>query len=191
MTIKMLAGFTHWTELWSGFLGVVVGCFIPIGISRWARRTERLGELAAMRAEMFQAHLCMNAIRGTDLIVAAPLYRLPQLIFKVALPKLIGEGKLTQTEVRALLEYVMRIDELNRGLDRAGDAATADAPLRLNDEYSRNVAKVEHVLDSPPGPVLGVSLFDQAEAALRRVERTHWFRPKPPKLKPTIERPQT
>jgi hypothetical protein len=43
----------------------------------------------------------------------------------VLLPKLIGEGRLKIAELSGLVEYAMRIEELNRGLQRAGEAAAA------------------------------------------------------------------
>jgi hypothetical protein len=51
--------------------------------------------------------------------VSAPAYRLPLSTFERALPKLIGEKKLSANEISLLVEYMSCAEELNRGLDRA------------------------------------------------------------------------
>lgn len=166
---------SFWPELWSGFVGVIVGSFIPIGTAWWARRKELRGELDAMQAELRRAHLCMSALRNDEPRILAPLYRLPLTMFGIALPKIIGDGRLTLNETGALLEFVMRAEELNRGLDRAGEAHAAAAWERLEDEYKRNVEKVRHILDVPDKRFGGDTLFDAAQRALFRIERRRWF----------------
>ena len=54
------------------------------------------------------------------------MYRLPLTMFERGLPKLIGEGLLTTNEISGLVEYIMRAEELNRGLDRGGEPDLVD-----------------------------------------------------------------
>lgn len=166
----------HWTDWWAGAAGVVVGSFIPIGLAWWSRRTERLGELDGMVADLYQGERCMQALRNEDPPVFAPLYRLPLRMFDHALPKLIGEGLLTQNEVSSLLEYVMRAEELNRGLDRAGEAHVAGDVEQVKAEYNRNILKVAHVLDVPEKRLSGLSLRDAVWDALLGLEDRYWLR---------------
>ena len=53
-------------------------------------------------------------------------------ICRQALPKLIGDNVLTKAEVAALVEYVNRVEEINRGLERAGEAHATNEWLRLS-----------------------------------------------------------
>jgi hypothetical protein len=107
--------------------------------------------------------------------VRAPLYRMPLRMFELSLPKLIGEGLLADKHVSALVEYVWRVEELNRGLDNAAGAAAA-GPLYenlLQGEYGRNVKKAEDILEKKE-PRLGgalLSVFDAAWEALFAAER--------------------
>lgn len=163
---------------WDGFGALafvaVLSFVLTVGVAWWSRRRERLGEIVAMQAELYQGFKCMTALRNqpNDIgqqMVLAPLYRLPLRMFDRALPKLIGDAKLTDNEINDLLEYAMRADELNRGLERAGDAHAARNDLGMVDEYTRNIAKVAHILDVKPERPSGESLYDAAWAALIRV----------------------
>src|SRR5688572_4523764 len=107
----------------SGVYGVFLGLLFPATYAWWRRRKERQGEMYAMHSEMRRASECIGALCGQDIF--APLYRLPLTMYTIALPKLIGEGNLDQNEIGALLEYMARAEELNRGLERAGQAHAA------------------------------------------------------------------
>jgi hypothetical protein len=113
------------TKWWGGaagaLLGALIGSCVPLLLTRNARRIERRGELVAMQIEMYHAWRFMNALNNRS--VPAPLYRVPVTMLEHALPKLIGEGQFTAIEVSALVEYVMRVGELNHGLRRAGEPA--------------------------------------------------------------------
>jgi hypothetical protein len=100
-------------------LGALIGGGIPLGWAALLRRRERAGEIQAMQVEMYDAKRSMAALRKEN--ISAPLYRLPLTMFERGLPKLVGEGLLTLNEIAGLIEYVMRSEELNRGLDRAGE----------------------------------------------------------------------
>lgn len=103
--------------------------------------------------------------------VAAPLYHLPLALFQRAVPKLIGEGLLETDEVHAILEYMMRIEELNRGLERARSAAASESLFGVNSEYSRNQEKVRELIDQKQDRFDGETLSDAVAAALSRLDR--------------------
>jgi hypothetical protein len=118
--------------LWEGAAGVIIGGCIPLAWSWWRRRVERRGEITGVHAEFFRIHLQLRAL--FDAKVEAPLYRLPISVTSQVLPKLIGDGVLDENDVYVLIEWVNRIEELNRGLDRAGDAhASNDAAGARNE----------------------------------------------------------
>src|SRR5580658_7345151 len=100
--------------LFGAILGAIMGSFIPLLWQRSIRAKERRGELLGMQVEMRQASIDLSNLLSDK--IEAPLYRLPLAIFKQALPKIIGEDKLTRDEVSVLVEYVNRAEELNRGL---------------------------------------------------------------------------
>jgi hypothetical protein len=148
----------------AALLGALIGGCIPLFWSWRLRRTERRGELVGMVAELHQTSLDCNSLRTEG--IQAPLYRLPLSIFKQALPKLIGEGKLTWEEVSVLVEYVNRIDELNRGLDRAGAAHAAVAGVLLAEEFGRNCLKAEMIFETTLKRHGDQTLFDGAVSAV-------------------------
>jgi hypothetical protein len=165
--------FTHTVDWWAGaagaLLGALIGSCVPLAWSAWMRRKERSGEITAMQVEMYHAKLAMNALRTAG--IQAPLYHLPLTMFERALPKLIGEGRLTPNEISGLVEYVMRAEELNRGLDLAS-AAALEGPRNaaaVAQQYNRNVAKVTHILDEKQDRLGGMTAFAVAEEALYRV----------------------
>jgi hypothetical protein len=163
-----------------GLIGVVVGSFIPLLWSRWARAAERRGELHAMRAELYQARAAMNALSKTRPLVLAPPYHLPRSTFERALPKLIGEGSLTENEVAALVEYVMLAGELNRGFDLATQVQSGGGTLEaIVEQYKRNHAKVQHILHEKQERLGGLTVFDAAEGAIDRLSGNALPRRKP------------
>lgn len=174
----MTDGTLHSWEGWAGaviaaLLGALIGSCVPLLWALCMRRRERRGELMAMQVEMYHARRAMTMLQNDG--VLAPLYHLPLGAFNRALPKLIGEGVLSPNEVAALVEYAMRAEELNRGLERAREAASRagdTVPLALQREYDRNVLKVEHILNEEQKRLDDMTLFAAAESALYRVNRS-------------------
>src|SRR5437879_1289219 len=107
-----------------GLLGAFAGSSVPLVWAWRARRVERAGEIVAMRDELQHARTAMTALRTQRIV--APLYLLQLHTFERGLPKLIGEGELKDAEISALVEYEMRAQELNRGLDLVVRASAGD-----------------------------------------------------------------
>jgi hypothetical protein len=175
----------HWWEgaggaLVGGLVGALVGACIPLGRAWWQRRIERRGEITAMLEELRLAGDMMDALphpkrddEGREVLVTAPLYRLPLTFFELALPKLIGEGRLDEWEMHGLVEYVTRAEELNRGLQRAiqlyGKGTAGDEINAAKKEWARNCLKAEHIrLDRSEHRFQGKTVFDAAWGALER-----------------------
>jgi hypothetical protein len=168
---------TSHSDWWTGWVGAVLGALfgttvgscIPVLWARHLRRLERKGELVGMLVELRLAQLYMDALLKDG--VASPLYRLPLSMFERGLPKLIGDGKLTTNEIGLLVEYVNRIEELNRGLDRAGEASKILAnDLAVAREHERNILKAEDILSAKLTRHDDQSLFDGARGALLWVD---------------------
>jgi hypothetical protein len=163
-----------WIGLVSALLGAGIGSSVPIWWSSRLRRIERLGEITAMISEASSAGSRMRTlIRGP---VKAPLYRLPSAISKHALPKLIGDGKLTDAEIDLLVEFSNKVDEINRGLERAGaaHAANPEGSKWLDQEYERNVAKAAEAVEVDTAENKNsLSMVDSVLAALLRVDRIY------------------
>ena len=161
-------GGTKWWEGAAGaLLGALIGSCVPFLLTWNARRVERRGELVAMQIEMYHAWRFMDALSNRS--VLAPLYRLPVTMFEHALPKLIGEGKFTENELNGLVEYVMRIEELNRGLQRAGEAAAANMRDLLDMEFDRNLVKANGILREKQAHLEGLTVYNVAQSALDRL----------------------
>jgi hypothetical protein len=153
---------------WEGTAGIALGAIISAAITfwwaSWRRSTERRGEVTAMAVEMYHARRLIGALAADH--ISAPLYRLPMDMFERHLPKLVGDGVLTDNEVAALVEYVMRAEELNRGFERASAAAAMNDSVAIQQEYARNCTKAQRIMAAPPE---GRSIFEAAETALLRL----------------------
>jgi hypothetical protein len=181
--IALSAGTSHpdWLTGWVGaILGALIGTTIGGGVPLWwasrLRRLERKGQLFGMMAELRLAQLYMSALLSDG--YASPLYRLPLSMFEQALPKLIGDGKLTINEIGVLVEYVNRIEELNRGLDRSAEASTKPANGGvLAEEHSRNKIKANNILNEKLARRRDLSVYNGAWYALFRVKESdeHWW----------------
>ena len=124
-----------------------------------------------MISENYQSRLRMRTLIREN--IQAPLYRLPTAIFKSALPNVIGDGHLTKPEIDTLVEYINRAEELNRGLERAGaaHAASPGGSKALEDEYRRNVAKANEILnEEDPDRFGGAPLIDAADWCLHKMD---------------------
>ena len=157
---------------WVAAVGTVGAVFVALNLARRdtkSRRIERRGDIVAMSADVFQGRLRMTALVREA--IQAPLYRIPETMLQHGLPRLIGDGRLTQNEIDVLLEYASRVAEINRGLDRAGDAHASQpsGSDHLTNEFARNQAKANEVLYEESGRFGNESLIDAAERALFRV----------------------
>lgn len=137
-------------EGWAGaviaaLLGALIGSCVPLAWASWRRRIERRGEVTGMLSELLRVRVQLHALLHDN--VAAPLYRLPVAMTAHVLPKLIGDGVLSDNEVYALIEWVNRIEELNRGLERAGAAHAAYHEEAARQEFERNQAKAVEIRD--------------------------------------------
>jgi hypothetical protein len=82
-----------------------------------------------------------------------------------AVPKLVGDGLLSMDETGAPVEFINRSEEINRGLDRAGDAHAADNREWLDDEHQRNVTKASNLLEKKLERRGDLRLINAAQAA--------------------------
>jgi len=65
---------------------------------------------------------------------------------------------------------VSAVEEINRGLERAGQAHAANREPQLNEEFGRNRIKAEEFLRKLEPRFDNRSLFDVAQTALFRLE---------------------
>ncbi len=156
---------------WVAAIGTIAAVFVALHLARRdikSRRIERRGEIIAMCSDVYHARKRMETL--TEEGIQAPLYRIPDSTFAGGLPNLIGDGRLRKNEIAALLEYANRIAEINRGLDRAGDAHAAQpgGSDHLKSEFERNQAKASEVLELRANGQ--EPLINEAERALYRVE---------------------
>jgi hypothetical protein len=159
-----------------------IGTMFAVAVALWlgqrdirARRTERRGEIQAMMMEVLRGKSSMQNLLTDN--IPAPLYRIPLTNFQRALPKLIADGRLDYNEIDTLIEYENRIEELNRGLERAGEAAREQArtptTTGLSEEFERNKIKVRAILEDESPRFGGESLYEATGTALFRLERVY------------------
>lgn len=155
---------------WVAAVGTIGAVWVALFLARRdtkSRRIERRGEIVAMCADVYHARHCLETLVGQQ--IQAPLYRIPDSTFASGLPRLIGDGRLTENEIAVLLQYANKVAEINRGLDRAGAAHMAQpgGSDLLNREFARNQAKANEALE--PKDDGQESLIDESERALYRV----------------------
>jgi hypothetical protein len=125
-----------------------VGAFVAFLLGQSAMALQRRRALrlhrGALRAEI---NLCARAA-GTYLRdgIAAPLYRLPTFVFPVSLPILLGS--LTERSVEDLESFATLVQDINRGLDNAHQAAENKDDERLAKEVGRLRSKCHDLLNA-------------------------------------------
>jgi hypothetical protein len=83
--------------------------------------------------------------QGAD--IAAPLYRLSAITYSHSLPALLGDGAVSEPEVKALIQFFSEVETLNRGLDLVQAARERDDQQTMQAEHGRNLLKVRSILN--------------------------------------------
>ena len=179
---------------WVAAVGTIAAVIVALGLARRdtkSRRIERRGDIVAMCSDVYQGKRRMETLIRQN--IQAPLYRIPDRSFSHGLSRLIGDGRLTELEIDILLEYANKIAEINRGLDRAGDAHAAQpgGSSHLSDEFSRNQAKANEVLYEESNRFGDEPLIDATERALYRIVLVYspWWKRVSVKCKGRSEKP--
>jgi hypothetical protein len=173
-TLGELTSHADWFSGWvgaliGGLIGAVVGSSIPLGWSAWQRSRERKGEVLAMQVELRVAHLHITTLLEDE--GGTPLFRLPLSMFHRALPKLIGDRKLRLNDIGLLVEYVNRVEELNRRLDYSASMNAANlVPIIEVNRTARAI--LQEKLERHGNQ----SLYDGAWSALLDVEESIYSR---------------
>jgi hypothetical protein len=178
--VPIAAEVTHVTsvtiELWEGALGALVsallGASLGSGIPLWwqarQRRLQRDGQLAAMSIEIRQARDLLPELpnlrnQGVNPMQSPPSFRLPISISENALPGLLGDRVFDESETSTLVKYISRVEEINRALDAATQAAQSNnqvAGIGHLWTVSNAVAALRAIV-----PNTDVSTIDAAERA--------------------------
>lgn len=150
-------------------LGMLVGLLPP-----WFTRQRRLKtHWSALRAEVVVCSERAITIFAGEPLVMAPLYRLPLLIYQTSFPILLGDGAVSEAEVRALGLFFAQIQDINRGLDNAAEVHKSDKPAKLEMEFSRNCLKARALVEAQGEEQ---SLYGQALAIVERKANQPWWR---------------
>jgi hypothetical protein len=86
----------------------------------WDRHRRLRTHWAALGAELVYCSRSAQTYLNDN--VRSPLYRLPTMAYRNALPGLLEAGALTGNEVLVLLEFFNEVETLNRGLEQAHEA---------------------------------------------------------------------
>jgi hypothetical protein len=124
-------------------LAVVIGFVLGFGVAQWERRRRLKAHWAALDVEIEMAGRAATTYRNDS--VKAPLYRLPTIAFEHSLPALLAEGALKPAELESLMSFGLLVQDINRGLDQAADAA----PRQISDEARRLDVKCRHLIAEP------------------------------------------
>jgi hypothetical protein len=150
-----------------GVFGTVLGTVVGYLLNEWTRRRqEKDARRARLNAVGVEVERCGEMLRTfLQHNVAAPLYRLPTWAGEKAFGQLATDGTLGRAAVQSLLRYYTNISEINRGLERAGAAASASDNSQLQKEFGRlSSLKVPAILN-PENPG-DLSLQERVERAI-------------------------
>lgn len=150
-----------------GVFGALLGACVPIGWSHYRRAVERRGELAAILVEFRRCEECFSAYLKDG--VGAPLYRIPHSALSIALPKLVGDGSLDIDETGILVRYLSVVEEINRGLERCGAAASQGNQDLLNTEFNRLTSKMTTYSTKGEERWQGMTLLEATFSLLARL----------------------
>ena len=141
----------------AGLLGVIVGAASTQSVAWWQKRRRQMGHWRALSAEVEICKDLANAyIRDR---VLAPLYRLPALAYEEGFPPMLADCILREDEVRALLYFYNVVEQFNRGLDQAHQAAINEQAERLDREAGRIKLKAHELVDTD-------KLYDKVRAVV-------------------------
>lgn len=150
-------------------LGLVIFGVIMGLVPGWYTRRRRLRtHWSALRAEMDLCKEKAEILFGKPYL--APLYRLPLLAFQASLPILLADGALSEDESKVLSRFFSQVQDINRGLDNAGEMYKGDNP-RLMDEYKRNKLKAEALVHAD-----GESMYDAARKIVDHKLTGRWWK---------------
>jgi hypothetical protein len=120
--------------------GTVLGFLLSV-LHGWMDRNRRQkSHWLMLRAEF---NYCAEQAKAfIDAGIKAPLWRMPTETYRRAYPELT----LTTSEARALSEFYLSVDQVNRGLDQAHAAARANEQVELLGQHDRNVLKARRLI---------------------------------------------
>jgi hypothetical protein len=130
---------------WSPLLGVGVG-FLLARVYEWfMARFRNRGHWRALRAEL---QVCRERAKTYETDAkAAPLYRLPIVVFPNSFPALLTDAAVDEDAARALIECYSEVESLNRGLDLIQEARERNDQQALLMEYDRNRLKAQRLFN--------------------------------------------
>ena len=133
----------NWFTPFAGVLGVVVG-FILATLKESVYRRQRLrAHWSALHVELQMCQRSASVYLDTG--VVAPLYRLPTKAFDSSLAALLTEGDVRASELKPLTRCALKVQEINRGLDRVA-VPGASQSQGWEQEAGRLRAKFEEFL---------------------------------------------
>ena len=131
-------------EIVAAIVGVIVGFILSEGRRSFGEKSRNKTNFCALRAEInFCSDLAKIYVKDRKM---APLYRLPTAAYEAALPQLLSASAINEVELKAIQQFYMQVESLNRGLDQA-ELARNDRE-RLEAEYNRNLGKAAFLIPS-------------------------------------------
>ena len=131
-------------EIVTAIVGVVVGFILSEAKSAFSNNKRNKTNFKALKAEIDFCSYLANVYVNDNIM--APLYRLPTNAYEASLPQLLGASAIDETELKAVQQFYMEVESLNRGLDQAELAR--DNSDKLKTEYNRNLGKARFLLPS-------------------------------------------
>ena len=130
--------------------------------------------------------------------ITAPLYRLPNDAYRIALPSLLGMGMPIGDQVDTLQHFYLQVEQVNRGLDNVDDFLRGKTPeidgqgITLEDEKKRLNKKARDLRAQGHGEDAS-DLYKEAVAAHKAIvsrwlKRSWWRQFKRKHVRPNQER---
>jgi len=150
---------------------VLLGFFMAM-LALWFDRKRRLkGHFYALRAELMLCEEKAKIFLKDE--IASPLYRMPLRVYEVAVPILLTENALSESETISLARFYSQAEDINRGLNNAATMLSQRDDEGLKREVGRLIAKAKTMV----GPVDEIEpLFNAAMSVIDLKINLHWWK---------------
>lgn len=134
---------------WVPLVAAAIGAVLGFGGSLFAAFMERRRRIrSCWRALFAEFQICSQMAQdylGGRKIVMSPVYRWPLVAYVHTFPELLLSAGMSTGQARAILDYFLQVDALNRGLDEIQEHLAVGRQEGLNRQFRTNRLKAAHL----------------------------------------------
>jgi hypothetical protein len=157
-------------------LGAIVGVILAavlVWIPTWLDRKRRIkSSWHVIDKDIILCHNRLSTLAKGE--VLSPLYRLPVLGYQMSLPVLVAESAIEPEQYLTLSDFLLQVQDINRGLDQAAYALSNGNARTIRVESNRNGMKATALLHGRSGDP--EPLYDGAARIVKTQLAVPWWR---------------